>query len=197
MRLIVATTNQGKLKEIKKILKGIKMPIISLADLDEKFKIKEDGTAFLENAIKKTIPVSLIYAQDLVVGEDSGLEVEALGGEPGVYSRRFCGKNSTDLKNNKKLLIALSGLSFKKRKAAYRCWLVLAKGNEIINIFDGKLSGNITFSLKGSNGFGYDPLFYLSRYKKTVAQLPLKKKNKISHRGIAFKKLRKYLLKNV
>jgi XTP/dITP diphosphohydrolase len=193
-RLIIATSNQGKLREIKELLKGINFPIISLVDLDRVFNIKEDGNVFLENAIKKTIPISAVYPDDLIVGEDSGLEVEALGGAPGVYSKRFSGKGATDFKNNQKLLKALEGLPSKKRKAKYQCWMVLAKNTRIIKIFNGQLPGVIDFTMKGENGFGYDPLFYLPKYKKTAAQLPLVEKNKISHRGKAFSKLKKYLL---
>jgi XTP/dITP diphosphohydrolase len=193
MRLIIATTNQGKLREIKELLNGVKLPMISLTELDKTFNIKEDGSVFLENAIKKTIPVSAAYPADYVVGEDSGLEVEALGGAPGVYSKRFSGKGATDLRNNQKLLTALDELPFKRRKARYQCWMVLARNTRIIKIFNGQLSGVIDFSMKGQNGFGYDPLFYLPKYKKTAAELPLAEKNKISHRAKAFLKLRKYL----
>lgn len=194
MRLIVATKNKGKLREIKDILRGINLPIISLGDLDKKIRIVENGKTFLENASKKAIPVSKVYKKDFVLGEDSGLEVDCLNKKPGIYSKRYSGKYATDGKNNKKLLKSLDGVPFKKRGAQYRCCIVLARGSRTIKVFEGKLRGKINTASKGSNGFGYDPVFYLPAYKKTVALLPLSVKNSISHRAKAFRKLKKYLI---
>jgi XTP/dITP diphosphohydrolase len=191
-RIIIATSNSGKLKEIRHILKGVKLPIICLADLPQKFHIKENGKTFFANAVKKTLPVSKAYPDDLVCGEDSGLSVDFLGGKPGVYSRRYSGKNATDPKNNKKLLKELLGAG--NRKCSYHCSLVLMKSGKLLKNFEGRLSGKIHSREQGTNGFGYDPVFYLSKYKKTVAQLPLSIKNKFSHRAWAFKKLSEYLL---
>ena len=193
MHLIIATKNKGKLKEIKKILKHPRLEIISLADLPHKFFLKETGKTFLENALCKAIPVSKFYKDDLVAGEDSGLEVEYLGGLPGIFSKRYSGKNSTDLKNNKKLLRALSGVEKNKRKAHFHCVIALCKNGKLIKSFEGQLKGVINDKMQGNNGFGYDPVFYLNHYKKTVAQLPAKVKNRISHRAKAFRKLDKYL----
>lgn len=193
MRLIVATRNRSKLREIKKILKGIRSPIISLADLDKKFRLAENGRTFLENAKKKAIPVSKVYKNDLVLGEDSGLEVDCLKGAPGIYSKRYSGKNSTYRKNNIKLLKTLQGIPWAKRGAHFRCCLVLVRAGKLIKVFEGKLSGRISREERGTNGFGYDPILYLPKYHRTVAQLPLEVKNRISHRAQAFKKLKKYL----
>ena len=194
MRLIIATKNKGKLREIKAILKGLGISIISLDDLDKKIRIVENGKTFIENSSKKAIPVSKIYKKDYILGEDSGLEVDCLDKKPGIYSKRYAGKYATDAKNNKKLLRALAGVGPKKRGAQYRCCLVLAKAGKIIEVFEGKLRGKIHTVSKGANGFGYDPVFYLPGYKKTVAQLPLPVKNRISHRAKAFRKLKKYLV---
>ena len=193
MRLIIATANKGKLKEIKKILKSVKLPIVCLAGLDKKFHIKENGKTFLENAIKKTRPVSKYYSDDLVVGEDSGLEIDHLNGAPGIYSKRFSGKNSNDLKNNKKVLKLLKGLPKSKRRCSFRCTLVLMRDGKIIKKITGRLSGYVNDQIVGKNGFGYDPIVYLPKYNKTVAQLPLTVKNSISHRAQAFCKLSTYL----
>ena len=193
MRLIVATGNKGKLKEIRRILKGTKLKIVPMDALNKKFHIKENGTTFLSNAKKKTLPVSKYYSDDLVVGEDSGLEVKYLKFAPGVRSKRYSGKGATDLKNNHKLLDALSKCKGRDRAARYRCCLVLAKGGKVVKVFNGILNGRIYDKMCGSNGFGYDPLFFVSKYGKTVAQLPLKIKNQISHRGQAFLRLKKYL----
>lgn len=196
MRLIIATQNQGKLKEIQFLLKGIKIPIISLNQLDKKFVIRENGRTFSQNAFKKTLAVSRFYKDDLVVGEDSGLEVTCLCGAPGVYSKRYAGKNATDEKNNHKLLSALEGIKQKKRKACFRCVIALTQKGKLLQEFDGCLQGYISQEMCGKNGFGYDPLFYLPQYKKTTAQLSLRQKNKISHRALAFNKLKVYFLRS-
>lgn len=202
MKIIIATKNEGKLREIKRLLKGISMPIISLKDLDKKFKIKENGKTFLENALKKTAAVSKVYKEDYVAGEDSGLEVDFLGGAPGIFSKRYAGRGANDWRNNLKLLKQLQGVRVdtisrgnKNRKACYRCCLVLLKDDKLVKSFEGRLNGIIAETMKGAGGFGYDPIFYLPKYKKTVAQLSLTEKNKISHRAKAFKKLKRYLLR--
>jgi XTP/dITP diphosphohydrolase len=193
MRLIVATKNKGKLREIKAILKGIDVVLVSLEGLGRKFRIVENGKTFLQNASKKALAVSRIYKSDYVLGEDSGLEVACLRNRPGIYSKRYAGKYATDTKNNIKLLNAVKDVPPAKRGAQYVCCLVLAKAGEVIDVFEGKLCGSISRISKGEGGFGYDPVFYLSQYKKTVAQLPLSVKNRISHRAKAFQKLKKYL----
>lgn len=194
--MIVATQNKGKLKEIKNILKGINIPIISLAELDKKFRIREDRKTFLENALKKALPVSKVYRDDCVIGEDSGLEVEYLAGAPGVYSKRHSGKNATDQKNNFKILDQLQGVTGKQRKAWFKCCLALVKNGKLLKAFEGKLNGRISYEIKGSNGFGYDPVFYIPKYRKTAAEISMEDKNKISHRAEAFSKLRAFLKKN-
>jgi XTP/dITP diphosphohydrolase len=134
-----------------------------------------------------------MHKNDLVVGEDSGLSVEYLGGRPGVFSKRYSGKNWTYHKNNLKILKELSGLPREKRKAHFICSLVLMKDGKVIKKIEGRLNGLIHNKIKGKGGFGYDPIFYLPKYKKTVAQLPLTEKNKISHRAQAFRRLKEYL----
>lgn len=193
MRLIIATQNQAKFKEIKHILQGIKIPIICLSKLDKRFHIKENGKTFFENTIKKTKPISLVYKDDLVAGEDSGLVVDYLCDKPGVFSKRYSGKNWTYHKNNLKILKELEGIEQQKRKAHFICSLVLMKNGRILKKIEGRLNGFIHNEIRGKNGFGYDPIFYLPKYRKTVAQLSLNEKNKISHRARAFLKLRKYL----
>jgi len=193
MRLIVATQNKSKLREIRHILKGVKLPVISQDDLDREFHFKENGKTFFENAIKKTLPISKSYKDDLVVGEDSGLEVNYLGGAPGVYSKRYSGKNWTYEKNNQKILKKLEGITRNKRRANFHCCLVLFKNGKLIKKIDGRLNGYISNEPAGSQGFGYDPIFYLPKYKKTVAQLLAGVKNRISHRAKAFKILKKYI----
>lgn len=193
MRLIIATANVDKLKEIKAILRGVKLPIVCLADLDKKFHIKENGKTFLANAIKKTKPVSVAYPDDLVAGEDSGLEVTYLDGRPGVYSKRYSGKNWTYEKNNLKILKELQGVAWRKRKAHFTATLAVMRGGKLVKKIEGKLNGYISRECKGGGGFGYDPILYIPKYRKTVAQLPSATKNKISHRALAFRKLKVFL----
>jgi len=195
MRLIVATKNKDKFKEIKDILKGLRLQILSLNDLNTNIKIKEDGNTYFENALKKAVAVSKIFKKDLVVADDSGLEVEFLGNKPGVFSKRYAGENASYYENNLKLLKELEGVERKKRKAVFKCVVVLVKDQKLIKKFEGQLKGFISEKMMGKKGFGYDPIFYLPRYKKTVAQIPLKEKNKISHRAKAFLALKKYLAK--
>ncbi len=196
MRLIVATKNKNKLKEIKGILRALEVSIVSLNELEKKFHIVENGKTFRENAFRKALPVSRHYKDNYVLGEDSGLEVNYLNQAPGIYSKRYSGPKATYKSNNKKLLENLKGVPAAKRQAAFRCCLVLAYNGKLVKVFEGILSGRISDKARGENGFGYDPVFYLTDYKKTVAQLPLSRKNKISHRAKAFRKLKTYL-KNI
>ena len=196
MRLIVATKNKNKLKEIKGILRGLEVSIVSLNELEKKFRIVENAKTFRENAFRKALPVSRHYKDNYVLGEDSGLEVNYLNQAPGIYSKRYSGPKATYKSNNKKLLENLKGVPAAKRQAAFRCCLVLAYNGKLVKVFEGILSGRISDKARGENGFGYDPVFYLTDYKKTVAQLPLSRKNKISHRAKAFRKLKTYL-KNI
>jgi len=197
MRLIVATNNKDKFKEIKKILSSLKLEILYLKDLNRNFNIREDKKTFFENAFKKAKVISKIYKDDLVVGEDSGLIVDYIYPRPGVYSKRYAGKNVTYLENNLKLLKELEGVKFKDRSAKFICSVVLLKNAKLIKSFEGSVRGFISEKIMGNNGFGYDPIFYLPKFKKTFAELPLSLKNKISHRGKAFNLLKKYLKKYI
>lgn len=196
MKLIVATKNKDKFKEIKSILRGLRVSIVSLNELEKKFHIVENGKTFKENAFKKALPVSRCYKDAYVLGEDSGLEVDYLNGAPGIYAKRYSGPTATYKSNNKKLLKNLEGVAAKGRGAAFCCCLVLVCNGKLVKVFEGRLKGKIFNKARGESGFGYDPVFFLSSYKKTVAELPLPVKNKISHRGKAFRKLRTYLIKN-
>jgi len=187
MELIVATKNKKKLEEIKEILKDLDLKITSLADYPKVPRIIENGKTFKENAIKKAVKIAA-FTQKLTLGEDSGLEVIALGGKPGIYSSRFSGKNKSDFQNNLKVLKLLNGLPLSKRRARYVCAVALADKNGLIKVVEGTCSGLIGFEPKGHFGFGYDPLFIIPRYKKTFAQLGPKIKHKISHRFKVLKK---------
>lgn len=181
------------MREIKKILRPLKVKVVSLADLDRTFSIKETGRTFAENAYKKAKVVSLCYRNDLVVGEDSGLEVAYLNDRPGVFSRRYSGPKATDQKNNRKLLKELKGVKKSSRRARYRCAIAVVKGGKLLTGCEGTLAGYIAEKPSGKGGFGYDPIFFVPAYKKNAAQLPLYQKNAVSHRGRAFKALKKFL----
>ncbi|MBM3251706.1 MAG: RdgB/HAM1 family non-canonical purine NTP pyrophosphatase, partial [Candidatus Omnitrophica bacterium] len=181
-----------KLKEIKDLLEGLNLKILSLADFPGAPKIEEDGQTFAQNAIKKAATIAM-YTKKLTLGEDSGLEVKALKNRPGVYSSRFSGANATDKKNNLKLLKELRGIPLKKRIARYKCYIAIADKNRLITVVSGTCQGLIGFRSKGKSGFGYDPLFIIPKYNKTFAQLGLKIKHEMSHRAKAIKKAKKIM----
>jgi XTP/dITP diphosphohydrolase len=197
MRLIIATKNQGKVREIRELFKDLNLDIVSLADLGNNTEVVEDGATFRDNARKKAITISEQYPQDYVVGEDSGLEVDYLDNRPGVHSKRYAGVAGNDLANNQKLLNALAGVKGPERRARFCCLIALAHNGGIINFFEGVLEGRIYHKMAGNNGFGYDSVFYLPARDKTTAQISTQEKNKISHRAKAFNRLKKFLAKTL
>jgi XTP/dITP diphosphohydrolase len=196
MKLIIATKNKKKLLELKAILKGINLKISSLSDYSKVPRIIENGRTFKENAAKKAIKIAG-FTKTLVLGEDSGLCVNALNGAPGIYSSRFSGRHKSDIQNNLKLLKLLKGLPLSKRNAHYVCAVALADKDGLIGVVEGRCNGLIGFETKGIRGFGYDPLFLIPKYKKTFAQLGEKIKHKMSHRYYALKKARKIIKKYI
>lgn len=192
--LLVATRNLKKFKEIKELLSDLHIKVTCLEDYCGMPEIEEDGKNFSENAIKKASTISL-YTQKLVMGEDSGLEVAALGDQPGVYSARFSGPQATDEKNNKKLLRLLKNVPLKRRQARYRCFAALTDRNGIVGVVSGSCSGLIALKPKGEHGFGYDPLFLVEKFGKTFGELDPQIKARISHRAKALKKFRKLIEK--
>ncbi|MCP2604654.1 RdgB/HAM1 family non-canonical purine NTP pyrophosphatase [Candidatus Aminicenantes bacterium AH-873-B07] len=191
-KLLLATTNPGKVREIKKYLEDLPIEISDLKENKIEDKYEERGKTFLENARAKAIFYSQFF-KGFVLGEDSGLEVEKLGGAPGVYSARFAGKEANDKLNNKKLLGLLKGVPWKERKAHFVSAQVLAENGKIIIEILESVNGYILEELRGNHGFGYDPVFYYPPLKKSFAQLLPEEKNKVSHRGKALKKLKKFL----
>lgn len=187
MELVVATRNKDKLKEIKALLKGFRVEVFSLDSFKLVTEVLEDGKTLEDNAIKKAVQVSK-FLRRFAVADDSGLEVEYLDGDPGVYSARFSGKFATYKTNNEKLLKLLKGAPLPKRKACFRCVIAIADKGRVIGVAEGRCRGKIGFESKGDNGFGYDPVFMPNGFKKTFAQMSASQKNKISHRSIALKK---------
>lgn len=196
MELVVATKNKKKLREIKDILKISNLKIFSLSDYPDAPRITENGKTFKENAVKKAVKAAH-FTKKLTLGEDSGLCVRALGGKPGIYSSRFSGKNKSDMQNNLKLLKMLKGLPLNKRMAYYACAVALADESGLIGVVEGKCPGVIGFELKGTHGFGYDPLFIIPKYKKTFAQLGEKVKHRMSHRYRALEKAKRLFSKYI
>jgi len=191
-RLLLATTNRGKIRELKKLLRGLPFKIESLDKYPEFGRYRETGRTFEANSRGK----SLFYSQrypGLVLAEDSGLEVEALGGQPGVYSARFSGPRATDEKNIQKLLRLLAGVPRPRRRARFVCVVSLARRGQIIKCFKGRVSGYILTEPDGRNGFGYDPVFYYPPLRKSFARLRAEEKNRVSHRGKALKKVLLFL----
>ena len=190
--LVIATFNQGKVKEIKEMLKDLDLEIKTLKDFPEIEPCEETGSTFFENALQK----ARYYAEKtgfMCLADDSGLEVEALGGAPGVHSARFAGENATDEENNQKLLKLLEGVPPEKRKARFVCVMVVYHPEGKYIKAEGVWEGRIATEPRGNYGFGYDPLFLMPEYnfEKTSAEIPLEEKNKLSHRAKALKNLKK------
>lgn len=192
-KLLVASNNDHKVKEIREMLGKYPFEIISLKDAGIGIDVEEDGKTFMENAEKKAEEIFKSYNNYMVLADDSGLMVDSLGGAPGVYSARFAGEHGNSLKNNMKLLSLLKGKKMEERKAKFVCAMVLIVNKDKIIKVQGEVHGYITEDENGQNGFGYDPLFYVPEFKKTFAQMSSNDKNSISHRAIALAKLEKEL----
>lgn len=191
-KLIFASNNKGKIKEVKEIFKNSDFEIISLLDLNIEIDIEEHGSTFVENALIKAEEIFNIYKTP-VIADDSGLSVDYLNGAPGVYSKRFAGKNGDDDQNINKLLDELKKFN-PPYKAKFVCAAVYKDENKTVTAI-GEFHGEIIFDRRGNNGFGYDPVFVPNDYSKTLAELSSEEKNKISHRAIAFNKLMEMLSK--
>ena len=195
IKLLVATTNPGKFAEVKDFLRQLPLEVLSLSDLATWPKIIEDGATFEENALKKARALAE-YSGYLTLADDSGLEVDALNGAPGIYSARYCGEEGNDKKNNEKLMHELREIPEEKRTGRFVCALALCapKSRDKIEwIVRESCEGRIAFALKGENGFGYDPLFFYPSLGKTFGEIDRAIKATVSHRGKALKKLAEML----
>ena len=189
MDLLLATRNQQKTREFTQLL-GTNFTLRDLTTACDLPEIRETGRAFEENAAIKAITISKIFPREIVIADDSGLEVKSLDGAPGVFSARYAGENVSDRRNVEKLLRELQGAT--ERSARFRCFITLAKNGELITTFAGEVAGTITKSPRGENGFGYDPIFMPEGFEETFAELPSEAKNAISHRGKAAAELVRY-----
>ena len=180
--LVIATRNKNKLREFREILKDLQIEIQSLDDFGPTPEAIEDGVSFDENAYKKAIHTAKVLGLP-AIADDSGLVVDALNGEPGVYSARYAGENATDEENCNKLLNALQGVE--NRRAHFQCVLSIAVPSGPALTYEGRCDGVIIDDKRGDNGFGYDPIFYFEEFGKTFAELSMEEKNRVSHRGKA------------
>lgn len=190
--IIIATNNEGKAAEFKEIFNQHGYEVKTLRDFPEIPEIPETGSTFSENALQKANEISR-RLNTIVLADDSGLEVDALDGRPGIYSARYAGEHGNDEKNNGKLLKELKDVPEEKRTANFHCTLVLVGPEREPLFVEGEISGSILTEPQGTNGFGYDPLFYIPKLDRSMAELTSEEKNELSHRGIAIKKLEKYL----
>jgi len=189
--LLIATRNTHKTSEIQSMLgSGFQVSDLTSGDFPD---VEETGTTFLENATLKAVEISKVTS-GIILSDDSGLEVDALGGEPGVYSARYAGVDGDNVANNAKLLNELSQLpSSTPKTARFKCVMVVAENGERLAHFEGSVEGSIVSELIGEKGFGYDPLFIPEGYEKTFAQLGDDVKNQLSHRAKALKQMISWL----
>lgn len=194
-KLIFATKNAHKMIEIREILKGLPYVVESMEDAGIDIDVIEDGDTFEANAIKKAKEISA-HTKCLVLADDSGLEVDALNKEPGIYSARYMGENTPYPEKNAKILERLEGVEKDKRSARFVCAIAAAFPNGDVKIVKETMEGYIDVAIRGNNGFGYDPIFVVPEYGKTSAELTPEQKNQVSHRGKALRSMQKVLMEN-
>ena len=190
-KVIIASNNEHKIGEIKKILAKFSLEVLSLKEAGIDIDVEENGNTFMENAYIKANEIFKISKGNMVLADDSGLQVDALGGAPGIYSARFAGEHGDDKKNREKLLELMKGKTYDESTAHFVCAIVLIVDENTHIDVQGEVYGNIIEEERGTNGFGYDSLFYISEYDKTFAEMGGDIKNTISHRGRALEKLEK------
>ena len=193
-KLLLATNNAGKVKEYRSLLQGIPFEMVTPGEIGITMDVAETGATYRENARLKACSLA---AQSglLTLADDSGIEVDALNGEPGVMSARYAGENASDAERIDHLLSELKDVPKEKRTARFYCLIAIAQPNGTVQFCDGECKGTIAFKPSGERGFGYDPIFYLPEWGKTMAELPVEVKNQISHRGTAAQKAKLLLQK--
>ncbi|HVJ50775.1 XTP/dITP diphosphatase [Desulfitobacterium sp.] len=199
MKILLATQNQGKVKELQELLADAQIEVLSLQDIPNWEEVEETGSTFAENAALKA-HVAAERTGYIALADDSGLEVDALNGAPGVYSARYAGEPKDDERNNDKLINALEKFPDEERTGRFRCALVIATPDGQEFLTEGTVEGRILHAPRGQEGFGYDPLFFIPDFGRTMAELTMIQKNKISHRAQAFQRaipILKDLVKNI
>lgn len=191
-KVIFATSNEGKMKEVRSILDGLDVEVLSMKEAGIFVDVVEDGTTFEENA---TIKATTIQKEcgEIVLADDSGLEVDYLNKEPGIYSARYMGEDTSYTIKNKSLIDRLEGVEGEDRSARFVCAIAAAFPDGTVEITRGTIEGQIGYEEKGENGFGYDPIFYVPEYGCTTAELTLEQKNEASHRGKALSKMKEII----
>jgi XTP/dITP diphosphohydrolase len=187
MQLLLATRNKDKLKELRKLLKDLPLEVVSAADIRGLPEVEEDAATVRDNAAKKAVEMARA-SKKLTLADDTGLEVDALNGEPGVRSARFAREKATYHENNKELLKRLEGVPLEKRSARFRCVVAIADEKGLYDCIEGICNGTIIEAEQGGGGFGYDPLFIADGQTKTFAEISPDVKNRISHRAKAMQK---------
>lgn len=194
LEIVLATRNPGKVREFVELMHDLPIQVYSLEAFPQIGELPEEGLTYTENAISKAATVARLTGR-LAVADDSGIEVDALEGAPGPQSRRFLGEEASDTARNARILRLLHNVSSERRTARYRAVVAVAMPSGEVRTFEGTCEGRIATAPRGSGGFGYDPLFLVPAYGKTMAQLPLAMKNRISHRARAFSAARPFLKK--
>jgi XTP/dITP diphosphohydrolase len=194
LTILLATKNRKKINEIKRMFPGMNIRVLTLDSFPDCLPADEDGESFRENAVKKAVHIAQITGLP-ALADDSGLEVKALGGAPGVFSARYAGEKADDQKNVKKLLSEMKKLKDEERRARFVCCIAFALPDGNYKTFTGYVSGVITRKKKGFKGFGYDPVFCPAGFSKTFAEMTGQEKDSLSHRGRALKKFHQYLRK--
>jgi len=192
MQIVLATRNRDKIREIREVLAAVPVKILTLDDFPEFPEIEETGTTLQENAVLKAVGIARFTSQ-AALADDSGLEIDALDGAPGVISSRYAGPGCSYDDNNRKLLEALKGIPEKERTARFRTVIAVAWNPDEVAAVEGSVEGIITVGKAGHDGFGYDPVFYYPPAGKTFAEMSLAEKNSVSHRGRALVRARELL----
>ena len=196
-RIVFATGNAHKMIEIRQILEDLGMPVISMKEVGVDPEIIEDGTTFEENALIKAREVAKLLPNDIVLADDSGLEVDALNKEPGIYSARYAGENTSYEIKNQLILDRVKDVPEEKRTARFACAVAAVFPDGTEKVVRENMEGRIAYESAGVNGFGYDPIFYLPEYKKSTAELSPEEKNALSHRGRALRHMEEELRKRI
>ena len=191
-RIIFATGNEGKMKEIRMILADLGIPVVSMKEAGVTADVEENGTSFEENAIIKAKAIMELTGE-MVMADDSGLEIDYLDGAPGIYSARFMGEDTSYDIKNQALIDKLAGVPDEKRTARFACSIACALPDGRVLTSYGAMEGIIGYEIKGANGFGYDPIFYLPEYGCTSAEISPEQKNELSHRGKALRSMKEKL----
>lgn len=194
-RIVFATGNEHKMVEIRMILKDLGMPVYSMKELGVEADIVEDGISFEENAEIKARAIARLLPNDIVLADDSGLEIDYLDKAPGIYSARFAGEDTSYDIKNRILLDKLEGVPEEERTARFVCAIAAAFPDGAVETVRGTIEGTIGYEIAGENGFGYDPIFYVPEYGCTTAEMEPEQKNELSHRGNALRAMREIIEK--